>query len=91
MTTLPDCTILDDHAEGNPCPVHGTPHRKIYTYGSTMTGETDVCTFRGCGCAVSIKHDPVGTYPASIMYHDNFDSASGRGRLHAQLCAAKYR
>ncbi len=91
MTPIPDCTIIDSHEEGDPCPVHNKPHRKIYTFGSTMTGETDVCTFRGCGCAVSIKHDPVGTYPASIMYHDHFGSASGRGRLHAQLCAAKYR
>lgn len=82
---------LIDHEDGDPCPVHDTPHRKIYTYGSTMSGETDVCTFRGCGCAVSIKHDPMGTYPPSIAYHTTFAVASGRGRLHAMRMAAKYR
>lgn len=80
-----------DHEQGDDCPAHGTPRRKIYTYGSTMTGETEVCTFRGCRCAVSIKHDPAGTYDASVMYHDNFADAAGRGRLHAMECAAKYR
>ena len=79
-----------DHEEGDPCPVHGTSHRKIYTFGSTMSGETEVCTFSGCGCAVSVKHDPCG-FGASVMYHDNYNAASGRGRLHAMDCAAKYR
>ena len=83
--------LLPDHDETDPCPVHGGNLRKIYTYGSTMSGETDVCTFIGCRCAVSIKHDPVGTYPASVMYHDSFSAAEGRGRLHAMECAAKYR
>lgn len=79
-----------NHEQGRSCPVHGTPHRKIYTFGSTMSGETEVCTFSGCGCAVSMKHHPAGC-DTSIMYHDNYNDASGRGRLHAMECAAKYR
>lgn len=80
-----------DHEPGDACPEHGTPHRKIYTFGSTMSAETEVCTFKGCRCAVSVKHDPLGTYPPAIAYHTTFASASGRGRLHAALMAAKYR
>ncbi|KKN16589.1 hypothetical protein LCGC14_0974290 [marine sediment metagenome] len=88
---MKDFTTLDHHDTGDPCPVHDTPYRKVYTFGSQMSGETEVCTFRGCRCAVSIKHDPVGTYPASIAYHTSYNSASGRGRLHAMEMAAKYR
>ncbi len=88
---MKDNTPLDYDDPGGPCPVHDTPHRKIYTFGSSMSGETEVCTFRGCRCAVSIKHDPIGTYPASVMYHTSYGSASGRGRLHAMEMAAKYR
>ena len=84
-------TELEDFDAGDACPAHNTPHRRIYTFGSTMSGETEVCTFKGCQCAISIKHDPVGTYDASVMYHDNFSDASGRGKLHAMECAAKYR
>lgn len=88
--TMNDHTKLSHHEPGSPCPQHNTPHREIYDFGSTMSGQTEVCTFRGCKCAVSIKHDPVGTYPASAMYHTSYNSASGRARLHAQMMAAKY-
>ncbi|MGA2068323.1 MAG: hypothetical protein ABSG86_25345 [Thermoguttaceae bacterium] len=73
------------------CPVHGGAFRKIYTYGSTMSAETDVVAFRGCGCAVSIAHDPVGTYPSVARYHRAFAGAAGLGRLRAMDAAAKYR
>lgn len=84
------CTILEDFDDGDPCPVHGSPHRKIYMFGSTMSGETEVCTFRGCKCAVSIKHSPAG-FGSSAMYHTSYDEAAGRGKLHAMEMAAKYR
>ena len=84
-------TKLDDFDPGDPCPVHDTDHRKIYVFGSTMTGETEVCTFRGCRCAVSVTHDPVGTYHSAAMYHTRFSEAEGRGCLHRDLCAVKYR
>ena len=80
-----------EHDLGDPCPAHNTPHRKIYTYGSTLSAETEVCTFRGCKCAVSVRHDPVGTYPAAANYHTTFGAAEGQGRLHAALATAKYR
>jgi hypothetical protein len=88
---------IKDHAEiefnehPHTCPVHGTAHRKTYTYGSTMSAETDVVTFVGCGCAVSISHDPVGTYPSLARYHKTFAGAAGLGRLRAMDAAAKYR
>ena len=80
-----------DWAEGDTCPVHDTPHKKTYTFGSTMSAETDVCTFRGCRCAVAIKHDPVGTYQAVATYCIDYDTASSIGRLHAMQAAVKYR
>lgn len=70
------------------CPCHGGKLRKIYRYGSTMTAETDLFTFYGCGCSVAIRHDPVGTYPSVATYHDHF--ASGVGRFHAMRAADKY-
>jgi len=79
-----------EHEPGSPCPVHGTPHSRIYTFGSSMSGETEVCTFRGCRCAVSIKHDPIGTYPPSVRYHATYAAAAGRGRLHAAEMAVRY-
>lgn len=82
---LPDC----GYEIG--CPVHGGPVRKVYTYGSTMSAETEVYAYRGCGCAVSLRHDPVGTYPSVAQYHATFDAAAGTGRLHAMRAAAKYR
>ena len=76
---------------GNECPIHGTPHRKMYTFGSTMTAETDVCTFQGCQCAVSISHDPCGTYPSVAKWNSSYANASGHGKLNAKLWAAKFR
>lgn len=80
-----------EFTEGDVCPNHGNAHKKTYTFGSSMSGETDVCVFRGCRCAVAICHDPVGTYQASAHYHGSYESAAGQGRLYAMLCAAKYR
>lgn len=77
--------------ESDTCPVHGTEHRKTYTFGSSMSAETEVCVFRGCRCAVALRHDPVGTYQSVATYHTSYDSASGVGRLHALEAAAKYR
>ena len=75
--------------EGDPCPVHGTPSRKLYTFGSSMSCETDVCTFRGCACAVSISHDPVGVLDSVIKYHSSYRSAAGTGRLRSEDWKAK--
>ncbi len=73
------------------CPCHKTAFRKMYTYGSTMSAETDVYTFTGCGCAVSIRHDAGGFYPSVATYHETYDEARGAGRFHAALAADKYR
>lgn len=87
---LKSFTELHDFDLGDECPVHGTKYRKIYTYGSTMTGETEVSTFIGCKCAVSVIHDPVGTCDSAARYHTTFGEASGRAVLHRELCRAKY-
>lgn len=79
-----------DERDGR-CPVHRTPHRKMYTYGSTLSAETEVFTFCGCRCAVSVRHDPVGTFQPLVRHHHTFEDAAGTGRLHAMPAAAKYR
>lgn len=85
-------SLLTNYCEGESlCPVHQTSHRKTYTFGSTLSAETDVVTFRGCKCAVAIAHDPVGTYPSRVTYHTSYESAAGLGRLRAMDAAAKYR
>jgi len=76
---------------GDCCPVHGGAFKKLYTFGSTMSAETEVCVFHGCRCAVAIKHDPVGTYASEATWHPSYDDASGVGRLRAAMAAAKYR
>lgn len=86
---LPD--FLNGAPENDTCPCHGTPIKKSYTYGSTMSAETDVYVFSGCKCAVSVRHDPVGTYDSVAQYHDNFGDAAGTGKLHAMRAATKYR
>jgi hypothetical protein len=70
------------------CPNHGGTLRKIYRYGSTMSMETDLFTFYGCSCSVSISHDPVGTYPSVATYWDHFNG--GIGKLNAMCAKAKY-
>ena len=90
--TLPDFHRLDpSYDAGDPCPVHGTPHRKTYTFGSTLSGETDVSMFRGCQCATAIRHDPVGTLRSTASYHTSYAGAAGVGTLHKMEMAAKYR
>lgn len=88
---MKDMDQITDFDTGDRCPVHNTPHRKVYTFGSTMTAETEVCTFFGCPCTVSISHDPVGTYPSVARYHTSYGSATGVGRLRAMEAAVKYR
>lgn len=74
------------------CPAHNdSHHKKTYTFGSTMSAETEVHVFRSCRCAVAVAHDPVGTYDARVTYHTSFNSASGTGRLRSAMAAAKYR
>ncbi len=89
--TLRDGDQVEYFYVGDACPVHGTKHKKRYTFGSTMTAETEVCVFKGCQCAVSVSHDPCGTYPSVAKYNDSFANASGRGRLNAMMWADKFR
>jgi hypothetical protein len=53
-----------------------------------MSMETDLFTFFGCSCSVSISHDPVGTYPSVATYWDHFNG--GIGKLNAMCAKAKY-
>lgn len=88
--TLQQTNVLE-FSEGDACPKHGTEHKKTYTFGSSMSAETDVCVFRGCRCAVAIQHDPIGVLPSVAKLCDSYDDAHGVGRLHAMMAAAKYR
>jgi len=94
--TMPTITKLADHAAlgdgfDDCCPVHGGKIKKTYTFGSTMSAETDVHVFCGCGCAVAERHDPIGILQSAVSYHTSYSNASGVGKLHAMLAAAKYR
>lgn len=79
-----------DFIDGDKCPVHGTPHRKVYTFGSGMTTETDVCTFRGCKCAVVLRHDCCGVLQFDPIYCTDFDTASGYGVLRREDARARF-
>jgi hypothetical protein len=70
------------------CPVHATPHKKMYTFGSSMSGETEVHTFKGCQCAIAERHGLIGS---ATTYHTSYNSASGVGVFHREMCKAKYR
>ena len=76
---------------GDRCPCHATPFKKIYTFGSSMTAETEVTVFRGCRCAVAVRHDPIGVLRSTATLCASYSEASGVGRLHAMEAAARYR
>jgi hypothetical protein len=86
-----DHTTIDFDEGNDRCPVHGSNIRKRYDFGSSMSAETEVFVFKGCRCAIAVRHDPVGTLRSVATYHTNYDSASGVGRLHALEAIAKYR
>lgn len=88
---LRDCDLLGlDWDEGDSCPNHpASSHKKLYDFGSSWSGEAGVCVFKGCGCAVSILHNPAGGH-SSAMYNDNYNAASGRARLHVMICKEKF-
>jgi hypothetical protein len=88
---LENYAVVEEFSEGDACPVHGTKHRKTYTFGSTMSAETEACTFTGCRCTVAIKHDPCGCLPSEAVYCEDFDTARGIGKLRAMDAAIKYR
>lgn len=90
-TTIKAYDTVESFAAGDNCPAHNTEHRKIYTFGSSMSAETEVCTFKGCRCAVAVKHDPVGTYASVATYHESYDSAAGSGKLRSAWAKAYYR
>lgn len=73
---------LQDYEDGDPCPQHGTAHRKGYTFGGY--GDAEVHVFNGCGCAVCVNEAsllcgvPLG---GEITLHDSYSAAEGRARL----------
>ena len=64
------------------CPVHGSPVKKVYTFGKFE--DASVTVFRGCKCAVchnlaSLQCGvPLGH---EITYHIDYASAAGRATL----------
>ena len=87
-------TVLDQWQDGpmqcncDKCPVHGTEHKKMYTFGSSMSGETEVHTYKGCQCAVAVRH---GLFESATTYHTSYNGAAGRGIFHREMTKAKYR
>lgn len=81
-----------DYEEGDCCPNHAqSEFKKMYTFGSSMSAETEVIVFKACKCAVAICHDPVGTYDSRVIYFTSYDNAHGVGKLRAMDAKAKYR
>ena len=83
-----DYDRLDNQSASDPCPSCGTQSRKTYTFGSSLSAETDVVVFAGCDCAVAIRHDPIGTYPSVASYHPSYEQAAGVAVLHRDLAKA---
>jgi Zn-dependent M28 family amino/carboxypeptidase len=88
---MKDHDQVNEYSEGDNCPVHDTACKKTYTFGSTMSAETDVCVFHGCRCAVAVRHDPIGILPGVATWHPTYNDATGVGRLHSAMASAKYR
>jgi len=92
MTTaqanLKDHDRLADYDEGDRCPVHGCPVKKIYDFG--MYRYAEVAVFKGCRCAVATRHDPVGILDSAVTYHTHWGSAEGQARLHTEMMKVKY-
>jgi hypothetical protein len=63
----------------------------MYTFGSTMSAETEVYVFPCCYRAVSVAHDPIGVLPAVIRTHDNYSEAAGVGRIRVADWKVKLR
>lgn len=89
LTNLENMTGSDFEA-GDACPVHGTPHRKVYTFGSSMSTETEVCTFKGCRCAVAVRHDCCGVLQFDPIYCTSYESAAGVGILRREDTKARF-
>ena len=91
---LTENSELDEYQSEKPCcdhdkcPVHGTEHKKMYTFGSSMSEETEVHTFKGCQCAIAERHGLIGS---KTTYHTSYNNASGVGVLHREIAKAKYR
>jgi hypothetical protein len=73
-------TPLTDWHE-DPCPVHATPIRKIYTFG--RYADAEVATFRGCSCAICVNAASLllGESGGEYTYHTSYDAAAGRATL----------
>lgn len=91
---MTETTTIDERKcvwhDGDACPKHQTPMRKIYTFGSCMTHETEVAVFSGCKCAVSVGHDPIGINDAIVLRHDDYESAAGLATLRKDMARVKY-
>lgn len=67
--------------EDDPCPKHGTPVRKTYTFGQR---DAEVTTFSGCRCAVCVNTASLQCGTAmghEYTYHKSYSEAAGRARL----------
>jgi hypothetical protein len=85
-------TPLTDWQE-DPCPVHNTPIRKIYTFG--RYADAEVVTFSGCSCAVCINAASLllGEIGGEYTYHtSDADQDEGGGRYRSlRVCRLIFR
>ena len=79
---MKDHDIIDPAGDEFVCPVHGSAHKKTYTFG--MYEDAEIHVFRGCPCAVCVN---VASLLCGVprgdefTYHTSYASASGRARL----------
>jgi hypothetical protein len=73
---------IRDWSEGDDCPVHGNPAKKVYNFG--QFNDAEVTVFRGCPCAVCVNVASLLCGPAlghEVTYHPDYASAAGRATL----------
>lgn len=69
-------------------PAGGLKVRKLYRFGKYHDAE--VCTYYGTPRCKVTRFDPVGQYQPTVQWCDDYATAAGIAKLHAQLMNVKY-
>ena len=62
--------------------------KKTYTFGKWE--DATVTTFHGTARCLVTRHDPVGTYPSTEEWAQDYATAHGIAKFHAMNMNAKY-
>ena len=72
--------ISQDYADE--CPVHATPEKKSYSFGTC--DDAEVVVYSGCKCATC----HVLTGFSDAFYYDNYAAASGKAKMAVKMASA---